>query len=187
MITIVPYQRTWPDEFQEISHVLQEALGDLALQIDHIGSTSVPGLAAKDIIDIQVTVESLAPEVELALNRIGYGRLRHLTDHIPVGSSTSASEWEKWVFKPPAGQRLINLHVRIAGRANQRYALLFRDYLRTHPTSAQNYGLIKMALAQYHADDKEAYYVIKDPVCDMIIAAAEEWVIKHPNDAKQPD
>ncbi len=174
-ITIVPYQSIWPHEFQQISHVLQTALGDLALRIDHIGSTSVPGLAAKDIIDIQVTVASLAPTVEQALNQIGYGRLRHLSDHIPVGASTVKSEWEKWVFKPPVGQRLINLHIRIAGRANQRYALLFRDYLRAHPIAAQNYGLIKMALAQYHADDKEAYYVIKDPVCDMIMSAAEEW------------
>ena len=174
-IIIVPYQQTWPDEFQQISAVLQEALGDLALRIDHIGSTSVPDLAAKDIIDIQVTVLAFAPAIEQAFNGIGYGRLRHLSDHIPIGSTTAASEWEKWLFKPPQGQRLTNLHVRIAGRANQRYALLFRDYLRTHPIAAQNYGLIKMALAQYHADDKEAYYVIKDPVCDMIMTAAEEW------------
>lgn len=176
-IIIVPYQPTWPNEFQEIRRVLQAALGALALQIDHIGSTSVPGLAAKDIIDIQVTVASLAPAIEQALNQIGYTRLKHLSDHIPVGSSTLENEWEKWVFKPPSEHRLINLHVRIAGRANQRYALLFRDYLRAHPIAAQNYGLIKMALAQYHADDKEAYYVIKDPVCDMIMSAAEEWLL----------
>ena len=59
MVTIVPYQPTWPGEFQSIAMGLRDALGTLALRIDHIGSTSVPGLHAKDRIDIQITVVSL--------------------------------------------------------------------------------------------------------------------------------
>ena len=59
MLQILPYQATWPGEFQTISRPLRAALSDLALRIDHIGSTSVPGLAAKDIIDIQITVVAL--------------------------------------------------------------------------------------------------------------------------------
>ncbi|MGH2482027.1 MAG: GrpB family protein, partial [Ktedonobacteraceae bacterium] len=60
MITIVPYDTNWPAAFIEVARPLRAALGDLALRIDHIGSTSVPGLAAKDIIDVQITVADLA-------------------------------------------------------------------------------------------------------------------------------
>jgi GrpB-like predicted nucleotidyltransferase (UPF0157 family) len=176
MITIVPYQTTWPQEFLALGEILRQALGELALRIDHIGSTSVPGLAAKDVIDIQVTVANLDPAVEEALNRAGYTRLEHLTqDHLPPGSVGPADDWLKWVFKPPATQRPTHLHVRLAGRANQRYALLFRDYLRADPAAAQTYAQVKKALARYHPHDIDAYYEIKDPVCDLIIGGAERW------------
>ena len=176
MITIVPYQSTWQNEFLRLGGILRQTLGDLALRIDHIGSTSVPGLAAKDRIDIQVTVENLYPAVEHALNRAGYTRIEHFTqDHLPTGIVGQPSDWIKWVFKPPAAQRPTNLHVRLAGRANQRYALLFRDYLRAHPASAQAYAQVKNALAKYHMHDEDAYYDIKDPVCDLIIGGAELW------------
>ena len=148
MVTILPYKPSWPEEFQKIAQVLRSALGDLALRIDHIGSTSVPGLAAKNLIDIQVTVASLDAPVEDALNQVGYQRIELLTDHPPSGIEVNAGDWNKWVFKPPAGQRPTNLHVRVAGRPNQRYALLFRDYLRTHPNTAGAYAELKHRLAQ---------------------------------------
>jgi GrpB-like predicted nucleotidyltransferase (UPF0157 family) len=146
------------------------------LRIDHIGSTSIEGLAAKDIIDIQVTVASLDPAVEVAFKGIGYTRLESISqDHIPPGSSGTAVEWVKWLFRPPGDQRLANIHIRLQGNANQRYALLFRDYLRAHPVAAQAYVQVKEALVKYHGDDAEAYYTVKDPVCDIIIIEAEEW------------
>ncbi|MCX6046134.1 MAG: GrpB family protein [Chloroflexi bacterium] len=176
MITIVPYDPRWPAEFAAIRATLQEALGDLALRIDHIGSTAVPGLAAKDRIDIQITVRALSLEAEAALARYGYTRsLRNVGDHCPPGYEGLASEWEKWFFNPPDIHRPANIHMRIQGRANQRYALLCRDYLRTHPMAAQAYGQVKMALARYHANDIDAYYDVKDPVFDIIMAGAEEW------------
>ncbi len=174
MVTIVAHKPSWAGEFQSIAKQLRDALGHLALRIDHIGSTSVPGLAAKDRIDIQVTVEGLNPPVEQALNRIGYTRLEHLTDHPPPGSEAQSSEWIKWVFKPPEGQRPTNLHVRIAGRANQRYALLFRDFLRSHPSTAAAYAELKHRLAQNLADP-DTYPDVKDPAVDLIYFAAEEW------------
>jgi GrpB-like predicted nucleotidyltransferase (UPF0157 family) len=179
MLKIVPYQPSWPDEFLAIGEILRLSLGELALRIDHIGSTSVPGLPAKDIIDIQVTVASLDPAVEQAFNQIGFIHLEHITrDHYPPGSPELVEDWVKWLFKPPAGQRPANVHVRISERPNQRYALLFRDYLRAHPSIAQAYLQVKEALAKYHADDVEAYYDIKDPACDLIIGGAEEWVLR---------
>jgi GrpB-like predicted nucleotidyltransferase (UPF0157 family) len=176
MIVITPYNPRWPAEFAAIRATLQEALGDLALRIDHIGSTAVPGLAAKDRIDIQVTVCALTIEIEEAMQRCGYQRsLRIDHDHRPPGVAGPDSDWEKWFFNPPAEQRPTNVHIRMAGRANQRYALLFRDYLRTHPMAAAAYGQVKMALARYHADNIDAYYDVKDPVCDIIMAGAEGW------------
>ena len=59
MLEIVPYKRSWPSEFRKLASLLRQGLGDLALRIDHIGSTAVPGLAAKDVIDIQITVAAL--------------------------------------------------------------------------------------------------------------------------------
>ena len=174
MVTIVPYKSSWPGEFLKLGKALRNSLGDLALRIDHIGSTSVPGLAAKDRIDIQVTVADLASTVEKALNQVGYQLIEHLTDHPPSGIVVNVGDWSKWVFKPPPGQRPTNLHVRVAGRPNQRYALLFRDYLRTHPATAEAYAELKRRLAQNLADP-DTYPDVKDPAVDLIYFAAEDW------------
>jgi GrpB-like predicted nucleotidyltransferase (UPF0157 family) len=180
MITIVPYQPAWPTEFAEIAAMLQAALGDLALRVDHIGSTAVPGLDAKDIIDIQLTVASLEDfhPVQAALERLAYTLVPENTrDHRPPGALGPDSDWEKRYFRPPAGQRRTHLHVRAAGRPNQLYPLLFRDYLRSHPAAAAAYAALKRTLAHYHghSDDHTPYVDIKDPVCDVIMAAAHEW------------
>jgi GrpB-like predicted nucleotidyltransferase (UPF0157 family) len=176
MIVLVPYKPSWPSDFLNIAQELRRALGDLALCIDHIGSTAVPGLAAKDIIDVQITVQTLEPAIERALRAIGYQRVEdNPGDHIPPGTARPDGDWAKWVFRPPPRQRPTHVHVRVDGKPNQRYALLFRDYLRTHPDVAQAYAQIKAALARYHADDKDAYYAVKDPVCDIIMGAAEAW------------
>jgi GrpB-like predicted nucleotidyltransferase (UPF0157 family) len=176
MITITPYRREWPHEFGLIGGVLRRALEDLAVRIDHIGSTSVPGLAAKDIIDIQITVQDLGHPIERAIKRAGFDRVGDIWhDHVPPGAPEREGEWVKWLFKASEGRRPANLHIRLAGRLNQRYPLLFRDYLRAHPPVADAYAQVKHALAGDHPDDMEAYYGVKDPVCDIIMGGAEDW------------
>ncbi len=176
MIVVVPYRAEWPQEFRQIGRQLRQGLGDLAMRIDHIGSTAVPGLAAKDVIDIQVTVRELQRSVELALTELGYIRRQDiLADHIPPGQSGRADQWAKWIFSPPPAQRATNLHVRVDGRPNQRYPLLFRDYLRADAGTAEAYSQVKAALARLHPNDHDAYYDVKDPVCDIVVAAAEAW------------
>jgi GrpB-like predicted nucleotidyltransferase (UPF0157 family) len=175
MVTILPYQPTWPDEYRRIAARLRNGLGDLALRIDHIGSTSVPGLAAKDIIDLQVTVAALDEALLAAFTSLGYTRIEDITrDHLPPGMPGAEIEWEKWYFKAPAGQRATHTHVRVQRRANQRYPLLFRDYLRSHPATAQAYGELKRRLAANLAD-LETYPDVKDPAVDLIYLAAEDW------------
>ena len=176
MIAIVPYRSAWPMEFSSLGRELREVLGDVALRIDHIGSTSVLGLPDKDVIDIQVTAAGFDPRIEEALGGVGYRRLAHISrDHVPPGSSVTDEDWAKWFFKGAADQRPTNLHVRLTGRANQRYPLLFRDYLRTHDSVAQAYGQVKSALARLHPTDVDAYYAVKDPVCDIVMGGAEAW------------
>jgi GrpB-like predicted nucleotidyltransferase (UPF0157 family) len=176
MIEIVSYKQTWPGEFAAIGGRLREALGDFAPRIDHIGSTAVPGLTAKDLIDIQITVQTLAPQVEQALQRAGYRRLEHIAnDHIPPGGRTDIDEWTKWFFKPVDPKQAVNVHVRLQGRANQRYPILFRDYLRAHPAIAEAYAQMKQGLVAHGLDSLDVYYDVKDPVCDIIIGGAEAW------------
>lgn len=120
------------------------------------------------MLDAAALQESLAP--------LGYTLLERIEDdHIPPGWPEPPEEWRKCFFRGPEGERRINLHVRQTGRANQRYPLLFRDYLRAAPHVRDTYGHIKEALARLHPDDFDAYYDVKDPACDLIIAAAELW------------
>ncbi|RLA51277.1 MAG: GrpB family protein [Gammaproteobacteria bacterium] len=175
MIEIVSYKTDWLTEFHEIASVLRSRLGDLALRIDHIGSTSVPGLAAKDIIDIQITVKQLDNQIINAMTSLDYIQARViLKDHYPIGFAGSETKWKKLFFYSPPNQRRTHTHIRTQGSANQRYALLFRDYLREKPDTAQTYAELKRRLAQYIADS-DMYPDVKDPAVDLIYFAAEKW------------
>jgi GrpB-like predicted nucleotidyltransferase (UPF0157 family) len=177
LIMIVPYDSQWPLEFHRIGLPLREALGERAVRIDHIGSTAIPGLAAKDVIDVQVTVATLdASTLVRALAPLGYTLWEGITgDHLPPGRDDPPEEWCKLFFRAPQGQRRTNLHIRQAGRANQRYALLFRDYLRADRRVSGAYEQVKETLVRLHPENLDAYYDVKDPVCDIIMAAAERW------------
>lgn len=178
MIVIHSYNPIWPQDFETIRTSLFKILGTQALRIDHIGSTSVPGLGAKDVIDVQITVQSLTPDIPQKLTAAGY-RYRNTInhDHIPLGVDDTPYLWEKQFFHQPDGQRRANIHVRVSGNPNQHYALLFRDYLRNHPNSAKSIELIKREIAKRHGDDIEAYYDIKDPIYDLIWDAAQAWAL----------
>jgi GrpB-like predicted nucleotidyltransferase (UPF0157 family) len=174
-VEIVPYNAMWPADFREIAARLRHALGPLGLRIDHIGSTSVPNLPSKDVIDVQITVAALEEPVRAALAALGYSQRPGVwRDHRPPNASGPDRDWEKWLFGPPVGQRQTHTHVRVQGRANQRYPLLFRDYLRTHPATAEAYAELKRRLAQHLADPK-TYPDVKDPAVDLIYLAAEDW------------
>jgi GrpB-like predicted nucleotidyltransferase (UPF0157 family) len=179
-VEIVDAPGTWPDEFGYIAQDLRACLGELALRIDHIGSTSVPGLAAKNIIDMQVTVAALdLDQLAPAFERAGFfHRLGNPTrDHRPPGTQGSDQDWAKLFFSPGPGKRATNVHVRVEGRPNQRYALLFRDYLRAHPIAAAAYAELKRRLAGLGIDSG-TYADVKDPACDLIMVAAEDWCVQ---------
>jgi GrpB-like predicted nucleotidyltransferase (UPF0157 family) len=175
-VAIVDYDPTWPEQFGELAATLRRELGDGALAIDHIGSTAVPGLAAKDVIDLQVAVADLAQADQLApaFERAGYVPSPYRRDHQPAGDASHPGRWEKRLWQSPPGARRVNAHVRVAGWPNQRYALLFRDYLRARPAAAAAYARLKRALAERFGDDLAAYTKVKDHACDLIAVAAGE-------------
>ena len=135
----------------------------------------MPGLAAKDVLDVQISVADLDEQLIAAMIALGYSQPAGVwRDHCPPTFGGPESEWEKLYFRPPVGQRRTNTHVRVSGRANQRYPLLFRDYLRRHPAMAAAYAELKRRLATNLAD-WQTYPEVKDPAVDLIYFAAEDW------------
>lgn len=177
MIKISPYQGRWPIEYEEIKKELEKKLRFLipkdVLAIHHIGSTSVPGLSAKDVIDIQLTVQDLTLPLDQELNEIGFLSTNIKCDHGPAGLNLPSHELQKRFFKLVS--RPVNLHIRKSGSFNQIYPILFRDYLRSNPMAKNAYAEVKIQLSKYFPENVEAYYDVKDPVCDIIISSALVW------------
>ncbi len=176
-VIISPYNPAWPVEFRRIGGRLRQFLGPLALRIDHIGSTSVPGLAAKDIIDVQITVPDLDdPGLIPALQQAGYVLREDIRRDLYVGiDDPDSPELQKRYAREAAGQRETHIHIRQPGRLNQRYALLFRDYLRASEVTRWAYETIKFHLAEVFPESIEGYLSIKDPLMDAIFEAAQHW------------
>ncbi len=135
----MPYRPTWPDDARRIINRLQMACGAKALRVDHIGSTAVPGMDAKDVIDIQVTVESLdiADELADALADVGYPAHRSITGDTPHDGDPSL--WRKRIHGAADPGRPANVHVRVDGWPNQQFALLFVDWLKANPAVREEY------------------------------------------------
>ena len=177
-VVIAAYDPVWQQRGAALVAELGRALGPLALRVEHIGSTAIPGMAAKPVIDLQISVTDLtaaAAEFDEPLARFGLARLPYEHDHVPAGHDDPPSQWAKrlWTKPTPGGER-INVHCRLAGSPNERLALLFRDWFRAHPKSVPAYARFKETLAAA-VDDLEVYTEVKDPVVDLVIATAEEW------------
>ena len=177
-VVVVPYKASWEEEFRTIGSRLRSILQTEALRIDHIGSTSVPGLAAKNIIDIQITVRNL-DEMEPFIERMASNGYRHRegnTSDLFVGEEMQdEAQWRKMYFREAEGDGRLHLHVREEGRLNQRYALLFRDFLRSNTTVRKGYEQIKQRLAEIFPESIEGYLYIKDPLMDIIFEGASIW------------
>ncbi|MFY9921284.1 MAG: dephospho-CoA kinase [Mycobacterium sp.] len=136
---LVPYDPAWEDDARRIINRLKMACGPKALRVDHIGSTAVPGMDAKDVIDVQVTVESLDSADELAdsLRNVGYPRLENIASDVPHDGDPSL--WRKRIHGAADPGRPANIHVRVDGWPNQQFALMFVDWLRANPGVREDY------------------------------------------------
>ncbi len=138
-VVVAEYDPAWPERFARYAASLREALGDRASRIDHIGSTAVPGLAAEDVIDIQVSVRGFEPFEPLRAGIEGAG-----FDWIPDND-----DGRKRFFRLVGAddRRLANIHVRNLGEFSEQAALLFRDYPRATPQARHRYEETKRTLA----------------------------------------
>jgi GrpB-like predicted nucleotidyltransferase (UPF0157 family) len=137
-------------------------------------------MAAKDVLDLQVSVldlEVAAHSASLPLEDLGFQRSPYVSDHTPAGTVDDPDNWAKRLWtRRISGETDVNLHVRRAGSPNERFALLFRDWFRSHPEAVPAYASFKLDLAEI-CSDVEMYSDIKDPVADLVIAVAEEWAL----------
>jgi GrpB-like predicted nucleotidyltransferase (UPF0157 family) len=164
-VVIVPYDPEWPQLFSALGAALREALGSVALRIDHIGSTSVPGLEAKPILDVQISVDSFEPldAFRIPLESIG---LVYRADN---------PDLSKRYFRESPGARRTHVAVRCAGSFSEQLALLFRDYLRAHTGDARRYAELKRKVAEEHSDNRRAYNDAKAAFIWEIVAKAQRW------------
>lgn len=164
-IVVVSYDPEWPRCFAELGHRLRGSLGDVALRIDHIGSTAIPGLDAKPVIDIQISVASFEPldAYRLPLERAGYIFRAENPD------------LTKRYFRERPGERRTHIHVRRARSWSEQMSLLFRDYLRAHPADAAQYTGLKRTLADKHRADRVEYTDAKAPFIWNVMMQANRW------------
>ena len=177
-IVIADYDSEWPARADALIGALAVALGPTAQRIEHIGSTSIPGMAAKDVFDIQVSVLDLDAGVaafDAPLRALAFERRPYDHDHVPAGCGDHPDVWVKRFWsRPDHPDGAVNLHVRRVGSPNERLALLFRDWFRAHPSAVTPYAAFKRTLASAVSDIGE-YADVKDPVVDVIITIAETW------------
>jgi GrpB-like predicted nucleotidyltransferase (UPF0157 family) len=164
-VIIVPYDPHWPELFSRLGAAMRSALGDVALRIDHIGSTAIPGLDAKPILDVQISVAAFEPldAYRLPLEHLGY-----------VFRADNPDRTKRY-FREAPGDRRTHIHVRRVGSWPEQFALLFRDYLRGHSEDAKPYAALKQALARQHGEDRQGYTNAKSPMIWEILKKADRW------------
>ncbi|MEU6265164.1 dephospho-CoA kinase [Saccharopolyspora shandongensis] len=169
----------WPRQARRLIARVERAAGDKALRIDHIGSTSVPGLPAKDIIDLQLTVRSLADADALAgpLGEAGFPVLPDILGDTPHTFAPDPALWEKRIHVSADPGRYANLHVRVDGTPGQRLALLFPAWLRADEAARDEYLALKRKVAAEHAADPDhsAYADAKEPWFAEALPRAWQW------------
>lgn len=163
-IEIVPYDPEWPRRFEEWRAKLAAALGPVARRIDHYGSTSVPGLAAKPVIDIHIGVDDMTREEQ------------YVPPIEALGVQLRNRDGDQRFFRPFAGRpRDVHIHVCDVDSAWARKDLLFAAYLREDAAAREEYLRGKEQAAARWADDRVAYTEAKTAVILPILARAEQW------------
>jgi GrpB-like predicted nucleotidyltransferase (UPF0157 family) len=166
-IEIAPYDPGWPVAFEAEATHLRAGLKTLALRIDHHGSTAIPGLAAKPIIDIQVSVAVLHPlsTYQATLEALGYVHVPHADD-----------SFCPFFHRPGRWPHTHHVHVVERGGREERRTLAFRDYLRDHPDMAREYEDLKRAVAAKivaaDPESQERYAAGKTDFIERIVGVA---------------
>jgi len=179
-VVVTSYQPHWVDEFTQIARHIRDVVGRAAIRIDHIGSTAIPGLGAKDVIDIQITVADLdaADGLTTPLRAAGFRHGTMFEYDVFHQKPETDPELRKLYMREPEGERRAHIHIREGGRFNQRYALVCRDYLRASAEVCAAYERLKRRASQLFPDSIDGYLFLKDPVLHIIYEAASLWAEK---------
>lgn len=164
-VVVLSYQESWKDDFEQISKELQEAAGKLILRIEHVGSTSVQGLSAKPIIDIDLVIsdDTDLTEVIDSLAKIGYVHEGNL----------GIEGREAFAYSGKEHLQLHHLYVCPESSCELKRHLAFRDYLRCHPEAVQAYGEVKVKAAQLFPKDIDSYIAYKSTIIEQIYKEME--------------
>lgn len=152
---LTAYDPAWPAAAQRIAARLQWAGADAVLSVEHIGSTAVPGLAAKDVLDLQVAVADLDQADAFAgeLGRAGFPVVSAADSDTPKPCDPDPHHWRKRFHSTADPGRPVNIHVRVMGSAGWKFALAFRDWLRNDSAAIELYRAEKERVAADHAGD----------------------------------
>lgn len=164
---------TWPVQADRLAARIRHALGTDA-DVAHIGSTAVPGLPAKDVVDLMLSVGSLSEADAVADALAGAGLPRRAGEWYDNARGRPGETWPKRFHGSADPGRPVNLHVRVAGSPGWRYALLMRDHLRADPAARDGYATAKRRWAAEHPDIG-GYAGVKEPWFDAESVAAEQW------------
>lgn len=166
---------TWPAQAARVVERLRLAFGDVAQTVDHVGSTSVPGLVAKDVVDLQVGVPTLEaaddPALLRRLTEAGFPRAEGVDADFGRGSDGT---WPKRMHGSADPGRVAHIHVREVGSPGWRWALMFRDWMRAVPEARAEYAAEKLRIAAGVATVNE-YAEAKEPWFDAEHERVEEW------------
>lgn len=167
---VVPYQSLWPRDFRSIAAQLRPVLAGIPHCIEHVGSTSVPGLAAKPIIDLDVVVPSAAL-VQDAIAALAAAGCVHQGDLGIAGQEA---------FEVLPGLPHHHLYVVVAGTLPHRNHIDFRDFLRSHPVEAARYAALKLELAHLLGTDRPQYGARKSTMVHDLLAQARAGASNQP-------
>lgn len=179
-VTLAPYDATWPEQYDRIAARLTAAGGDRVRRVDHIGSTAVPGLLAKDVIDVQATVASMdaADALRDRFTGAGFPVVAPITGDAPRPPETDPAPWAKRLHGSADPGRPANVHLRVAGSPGWRFALAFRDWLRADSTARAEYAAVKQRLAAEHALVRDDYALAKEPWFDLAWPRVQAWTAR---------
>jgi GrpB-like predicted nucleotidyltransferase (UPF0157 family) len=165
-VRIVDYDPAWPGLAEAELRRIGWALAEVAVRLEHVGSTAVPGLAAKPIIDLQVCVDSIQPRKRYveSLEKLGYL-------FVPAPESPDLH----FFAKPAARPRTHHLHVCAAGSEHELRHIAVRDYLRAHPDETARYAALKREVAARSPLDRLAYIEGKNDYVAALEARATMW------------
>lgn len=163
LVFIVPYDPFWPEQYENEKELILRDIGSYLVSIEHMGSTAVPGLAAKPVIDILIGVRSLkdAPRFIPPLVNRGY-------EYIPEYETTFPER--RYLHRIVEGQHTHHLHIVEPDTDFYHVQLAFRDFMRTHPDACEEYADLKLRLADEYRNDRMAYTDAKAEFIQGILA-----------------